>query len=190
MYHGSTLDSFLQKKENTLMKKIPFLFIVMAVLLIGVSAALPVKQASAETFSFCGASGGTGGKKYTDSQTQGLTVTEVRVWHGSRIDAIQFVYKNKQGGKIEGTKHGGNGGTLSTFMLQPGETIVKISGKHGTVIDSMQLWTSNGRTTQSWGGSGGSVEYTYSAPPGSSIFGLFGRAGTNIDALGVILLTK
>ena len=189
MYRGSALDSFLQEKENTLMKKIPFLFIVMAVLLIGVSVTLPVKQASAETFSFCGASGGTGGNEYTDSQTQGLIVTEVRIWHGSRIDAIQFVYKNKQGGKIEGTKHGGNGGTLSVFMLQPGETIVKITGKHGTVIDSMQLLTSNGRE-QRWGGSGGSVNYTYSAPPGSSIFGLFGRAGTYIDALGVILLTK
>ena len=170
------------------MKKTPFLFMAMAAMFICVSMVLPVKHASADTFSFCGPSGGTGGSYYADNETEGLHVVEVRVWHGKYIDAIQFVYGNKQGGQIEGKKHGGNGGGLSTFKLQPGETIAKISGKHGSLVDSMQLLTSNGREQQ-WGGPGGTVRYTYSAPPGSSIFGLFGRSGTYIDALGVILYT-
>ncbi len=160
----------------------------MAAMFICVGMVLPVKQASAETFSFCGPSGGTGGGYFADNEAEGLYVVEVRVWYGTVIDAVQFVYEDEKGMKIEGTKHGGNGGALSIFKLQPGETIAKISGKYSSFVDSMQLLTSNGRERQ-WGGSGGTVSYTYSAPPGSSISGLFGRYGIYIDALGVIFST-
>jgi hypothetical protein len=146
-------------------------------------------MASAETFSFLGPSGGPGGNYFSDYQTGGLQVTEVRVRSGAYIDAVQFVYKNGAGEEIVGQLHGGNGGVLSVFKLQQGEHITRITGKHGDFVDSFQLVTNYGRT-KGWGGAGGSSHYTYSAPPGSSIYGLFGRSGVYVDAVGVILYTK
>lgn len=145
--------------------------------------------ASAETFTFLGPSGGQGGNYFSDKQTGGLRVTEVRVRSGAFIDAIQFVYKNVIDQEIAGQQHGGNGGNPSVFKLQQGEYITRITGKHGDFIDSFQLVTNYGRI-KGWGGTGGSSHYTYSAPPGSSIFGLFGRSGVYVDAVGVILSTK
>jgi|GEM_PF-1225533 len=175
-------------KGETLMKKTSFLVSAAAIMLFGISLILPVSNASAETFSFLGPSGGGGGSYYADNQTGGLRVVEVRVRSGVYIDGVQFIYENKIGQVINGKWHGGQGGTLSVFKLQPGETITRVTGKHGYFIDSLQLVTSKGRS-KGWGGSGGSAHYTYSAPPGSHIHGLFGRSGVYIDALGVILST-
>lgn len=159
------------------------IFLFLAIML---TVLLP--PASAETFSFLGPSGGPGGSYFSDNQTGGLRVVEVRIRSGAYIDAIQFVYENKAGQRITGQMHGGNGGNLSVFALEPGEYLTRITGKHGNFIDSFQIVTSNGRS-KGWGGTGGAARYTYTAPPGSSIHGLFGRCGVFLDAVGVILST-
>ncbi len=147
-----------------------------------------VRPASAETFSFLGPSGGAGGSYFSDNQTGGLRVVEVRVRSGAYIDAVQFIYENKAGQRITGKMHGGNGGNLTVFTLEQGEHITRVTGKHGTFVDSFQIVTSKGRS-KGWGGTGGAAHYTYSAPPGSAIHGLFGRCGVFLDAVGVILRT-
>ena len=144
---------------------------------------------AAQTFSYLGASGGPGGSYFSDNQTGGLRVVEVRVRAGAYIDAVQFIYEHKVTKQIiTGQRHGGTGGTLHVFKLQPGEYLTRITGKHGKFVDSFQLVTSKGRS-KGWGGTGGSAHYTYSAPPGSHIHGLFGRSGVFLDAVGVILST-
>ena len=142
----------------------------------------------AETFSFLGPSGGRGGNYYSDAQTGGRQLIEVRIRSGAFIDAIQTVYVDAIGQKYESKRYGGGGGNLDVFKLQPGEYITRISGKYGSFVDSLLIQTNKGRA-KGWGGTGGSANYTYTAPPGSSIHGFFGRSGRFIDSVGVILKT-
>lgn len=143
-------------------------------------------------FSFCGPSGGTGGKYFSDGPISGQSssvprrLVEVRIRSGVFIDAIQTVYENSAGQKYTSPLHGGSGGTLSVFKLAPGEYITRISGKYGWYIDSLLIETNKGHA-KGWGGTGGAANYTYTAPPGSSIHGFFGRSGKYLDAVGVIL---
>lgn len=145
-------------------------------------------NARAETFSFLGPSGGGGGNYYSDAQTGGRQLKEVRIRSGAFIDAIQTVYVNTIGQTFVSNRYGGGGGNLDIFTLAPGEYITRISGKYGSFVDSLLIQTNKGRI-KGWGGTGGSATYIYTVPPGSSIHGFFGRSGKFIDSVGVMLKT-
>ena len=157
-------------------------------IIVVLSSILFVGNVLAETFSFLGPSGGGGGNYYSDSQTGGRQLIEVRIRSGAFIDAIQTVYVDAIGQKFVSQRYGGGGGNLDIFKLAPGEYITRISGKYGSFVDSLLIQTNKGRA-KGWGGSGGSANYTYTAPPGSRIHGFFGRSGKFIDSVGVILKT-
>lgn len=57
-------------------------------------------------------------------------LTAIRVMHGAVIDAVQFVYGNR-----ETMLYGGPGGTLSEFKLQSGEHITKLYIVKGAYAD-------------------------------------------------------
>lgn len=147
---------------------------------------------AANQFSYCGPSGGYGGKYFSDQNVCGQfssdnrRLVEVRIRSGVYIDAIQTVYVNMAGQKFVSPWHGGAGGRLSVFKLAPGEYITRISGKYGKYIDSLQIVTNKG-SIKGWGGTGGAGNYIYAAPPGSRIHGFFGRSGKYLDAVGVIM---
>jgi len=142
------------------------------------------------TFSTCGSCGGVGGAPFTDGQTGGRSIAEVRIRSGAFIDAIQIVYVDDATGEtITNPRHGGSGGKLDVFKLAPKEYITEVGGKHGWYIDSLWIKTNKGRTSKKYGGAGGAVTFTLQAPPGTRIHGFFGRAGNYLDAIGVIMRT-
>ncbi len=176
----------LRKKNGNRVQKAIFLLL---------GSILLVSNLQAESYSFLGSSGGTGGKYFSTAQIGGQyssdsrRLSEVRVRSGAFIDSIQLVYENIIGQKILSSEFGGNGGTLSIFKLQPGEYITRISGRHGLYIDSLLIETNKGKA-KGYGGSGGSVGYSYTAPIGFKIHGFVGRSGKFLDAIGVILNRK
>jgi len=170
------------------MRKFKLNVMAATLLAIGVAGTLLAGHVEAETFSFFGPSGGVGGGYFSDGQTGGRKLIEVRIRSGAFIDSIQTVYADALGQQFVSPMHGGNGGTLAIFKLSPGEWITRISGRHGSFVDSLLIQTNKGRI-KGFGGTGGSVNYTYTAPPGTRIHGFFGRSGKFVDAIGVILKT-
>ena len=140
-----------------------------------------------------GPAGGTGGEPFND---EGLIpnpavvfVTEVRVWAGSLVDAVQMVLNT---GPLP--KHGGGGGTFHGIPISVGENITKISGRNGSEVDHIHIATDRRGEVLSVGGGGGSNDYVFEAPPGTRIIGFFGRSGkpdggqgVHVDAIGVVV---
>jgi hypothetical protein len=129
-----------------------------------------------------GPSGGLGGSPFYDTNVpDNSRVLEVRVRHGSWIDAVQVVHD-----RGELSHHGGSGGRLSRFTLAQGEHIRAIGGRYGRFVDSIRILTDR-RSSPIYGGSGGSVEFYYEAPEGFEIVGFLGRSGAYLDSIGVIM---
>jgi len=129
--------------------------------------------------------GGGGGSPFTDKDiAQGARISEIRLRAGDRIDAIQAVYALSDGRVVEGTWHGGQGGRLTVFRLASDEYIIGLSGRAGDQVDSLSIIT-NKRTSQSFGGRGGSRNYRIDIPSGYRAIGFTGRAGSSLDAIGL-----
>jgi hypothetical protein len=129
--------------------------------------------------------GGRGGTAFSDSKVPlGARVAEVRLWIGDFIDAVQMTYVLPGGRILEGARHGGSGGRPYVFRLETNEYITGISGRYGDNIDSLVIQT-NRRTSQSYGGRGGSRNYRISVPAGYQAVGFTGRAGQYLDAIGL-----
>jgi Jacalin-like lectin domain len=132
-----------------------------------------------------GPSGGQGGNFFVVAmvfdESKHYVVSQINVWSGSYIDAIQLTYTDGEStGKI-----GGSGGSLTMYNLEGGEQIIELSGRYGSYIDSLSIST-NLRTFPVLGGGGGPREYRYQAPDGMSIIGFKGSAGSYLDALGIL----
>ena len=101
-----------------------------------------------------------------------------------RIEAIQAIYLLPDGRTIEGQRHGGSGGRESVFRLDSDEYIVGLSGRYGDTVDSLRIHTTQ-RTTQLFGGQGGSRDYRIDVPVQNEAVGFAGRAGDSLDAIGL-----
>ena len=133
-----------------------------------------------------GPSGGVGGHPYDDSPPyENARVSELRVWSGSCVDAMQLVL-DIDGENCEYIKHGGNGGNLGIIRLTYDEHITEVYGRYGSYVDSLSLRTNKGQIRR-FGGQGGHSEFIFTAPQGYCIIGFWGRAGHILDALGVHL---
>ena len=134
-----------------------------------------------------GPSGGIGGSSFNDEAyiKPFSTVTEVRIWAGDLVDAVQMILRDQNGNIYELPKHGGKHGNYHSFSLSLGEEIVRIYGRCGKFVDSIKIDTNFNRTL-SVGGNGGSIDYSYEG----NIVGFIGRAGKYIDAIGVVSQRK
>ncbi len=141
---------------------------------------ITIRQAGQTTIA-----GGEGGTAFSDRDIPlGARISEVRVRSGNAIDAIQAVYVLQDGRLLEGPVHGGLGGNSSVFRLDPDEYIVGISGRFGLYIDSISIQT-NKRSSQVFGGPGGSRNFQISVPQGNQAIGFAGRSGKYLDAIGL-----
>jgi hypothetical protein len=130
--------------------------------------------------------GGGGGDAFADpAQQVGARVLEVRVWSGDWVDAVQVLISLPDGSTRTGAKHGGSGGNLSTFRLDPDEYITGLSGRYGKYVDSVRIHT-NRRTSDVFGGRGGSRDLRVDVPSGYQGIGFAGRAGLYLDAVGLV----
>ncbi len=133
-----------------------------------------------------GPSGGVGGQPFDDCPPyENACVSEVRIWSGSCVDALQIVL-GIDGEDCESVKHGGSGGNLGIMKLAAGEYITEIYGRYGSYVDSLSLRTNMGQVRR-FGGQGGHSEFIYTAPPGYGVIGFWGRAGHILDAVGIHL---
>ena len=138
--------------------------------------------------------GGQGGIGFKDTIDPDYEISEIKIWSGRYIDAIQLIWRKRSDNShiIVGQKHGGPGGTLSKgslgldLKLKPGEYIIAVSGKSGNYVDSMQIQT-NKQLYHRNGGQGGANDYVWQAPAGQQIIGFWGRSGSYIDALGALI---
>jgi hypothetical protein len=130
--------------------------------------------------------GGRGGRAFADRDVPaGARIAEVRVRAGEWLDSIQVVYALADGRTVEGSRHGGTGGNVSVFRLDRDEYVIGLSGRSGERVDSLRIQT-NRRTSQVFGGRGGSQDYRLDVPAGSEAIGFTGRSGEYLDAIGLI----
>jgi hypothetical protein len=130
--------------------------------------------------------GGNGGANFSDTEFQsGVRITEVRVYTGNYIDAVQLGYEFQDGRTVAGPRRGGPGGRENIFRLDRDEYITGISGRYGNYIDSLTIQT-NKRTSPVFGGSGGKRDYRIEVPSGYQAVGFAGRSAKYLDAIGLI----
>jgi hypothetical protein len=132
--------------------------------------------------------GGGGGTPFTDETIpNGSRVSEVYIFSGDFVDAVQMQYILPNGKKAMGPRHGGSGGGQNIFRLDSDEYIVGLSIKYGEYIDSLQVQT-NKRTSSTFGGFGGSNSYKVQVPSGNQAIGFTGRAGEFLDSIGLVYI--
>jgi hypothetical protein len=134
-----------------------------------------------------GCSGGHAGTEFADRELpQRARLAEVRVRHGTYVDALQMVYETTGGSLRQFERHGGGGGEAGVLKLDAGEYLTAISGRVGDFVDSIEFETSK-RRKAGFGGEGGWASYRYEAPPGTAIVGFWGRSSDVLNAVGVLL---
>lgn len=126
-----------------------------------------------------------GSKKFDDAANykEGTFPTRVKVWSGSAVDAVQFIYADKA---LE--KHGGNGGGCSDCTIADGKYIKKVRITCGTfagvkVLTALAFYDQDGKKLAGNERGGDTKELT--AEEGACICALYGetvRAG-GIDVL-------
>jgi len=132
--------------------------------------------------------GGGGNMPFTDETIpNGSRVSEVHIFSGDFVDAVQMQYILPNGSKAMGPRHGGSGGGQNIFRLDSDEYIVGLSIKYGDYIDSLQVQT-NKRTSSTFGGFGGSNSYKVQVPAGNQAIGFTGRAGEFLDSIGLVYI--
>jgi hypothetical protein len=131
--------------------------------------------------------GGRGGEPFTDGVVSGAFISEVYIFSGDYVDAIQIQYILPDGRKELGTRHGGPGGRRNVFRLDSDEYIVGLSIKYGEHIDSLRIHT-NKHTSSSYGGNGGNRRSRADIPSGSQAIGLTGRSGEFLDSIGLVYI--
>lgn len=133
-----------------------------------------------------GPTGGEGGKDFAIySIPADAKLREIHVYAFGYVDALQLKYEIN-GDISELPRIGGHSGLHHAFVLDADEYLVGVSGRSGDYIDSIRFHT-NKRTSDSFGGWGGSTDFSFEAPAGGEIAGFFGRADWYIDALGVLI---
>ncbi len=144
-------------------------------------------------------SGGTGGSPFKDDNVPpSAQLAELRVWSGEWINAIQAVYRTRDGRTIETPVHGrdgkkdgnldGDGGHLDVLTLRPDEWIASIEGSYGKFVNRITV-TLNNRRSMTFG-KGGEHPFQYSAKPDEAIVGFQGRSSKYLDAIGIAHLNR
>jgi len=132
--------------------------------------------------------GGRGGSPFSDSAIpSGAIVSEVHVYSGELVDALQLLYTLPDGRTQLGLRHGGSGGRQNIFQLGSDEYIIGLSGRYGDYLDSIRIHT-NKRTSPLYGGSGGNLDYRVDVASGNYAVGFTGRSGNYIDAIGLLFV--
>jgi len=133
--------------------------------------------------------GGNGGSAFADQDVpSGARLSEIRIWSGDGIDALQAVYQLADGSQQQGARRGGSGGNAFVLRLDADEYLIGISGRAGQRVDSLRFVT-NKRTSLTFGGRGGDNDFRIDLPRGSRAVGFAGRAGNMIDAIGLTYVT-
>jgi hypothetical protein len=117
-------------------------------------------------------------------------VARINVWHGKLLDAVQIVFKDREGNTVRSPKHGGPGGRQDVFDIDAdnGEILTGIFGFAGSVVDSIGFTTNRGRTVGPWGASGDSRRnYQFTAP---EIVGFYGLSGPDRDEADRVLIKQ
>jgi len=133
-----------------------------------------------------GPAGGMGGQEFTNYVVPaGAKIKEIHIFAAEYIDALQLVYVDNQGQRVQMPKIGGLGGHRYVFILDDDEYLTGVSGSYGWYLDSFQLHT-NKRQSEMYGGSSGEHEFALHVPKGHAVVGFTGRAEWYIDAIGLI----
>ncbi|QRV92796.1 Jacalin-like lectin domain protein [Ceratobasidium sp. AG-Ba] len=138
--------------------------------------------------------GGTGGTPFNDwaygGYPQQSRVSRIDIYSGIEVDGIQFTYSKKQNGGNSVTQaphRGGRGGNKRLFELEPEEFIVSVSGaKNDDVLVRLCFTTSKGRTSEVFGGNGGTSFHCQPRTDDGKIMRLWfvaGKYGNLIDGL-------
>src|ERR1700722_10591333 len=159
-----------------------------------VALLIPVGAAMAQPgWRYEGDSGGTGGSAFQDHIPMAAQLAEVRVWSWEWINAIQLVYRTRDGRMIETAVHGrdgrkdgnldGDGGHLDVLSLRPDEWITGVEGMYGKFVNSITVTLNSGRSATF--GRGGEHPYRFAAKRDEAIVGFQGRSSKYLDAIGV-----
>ena len=148
--------------------------------------------------------GGSGGSEFSDlelspnrlesnqNRYQNARVTEVRVWIGACIDAVQMVLESEA---LPLSAHGGQGGELKTLHLDPDDYITGVEVTTGSLqtlivtggpyITSLKIST---RKAGPWilGNHNHQKAISLDVPTDYQVIGFHGRCGKYLDSLGVI----
>lgn len=114
-------------------------------------------------------------------------VSEVYVFSGDVVYAVQMRYILSDGRAAMSSRHGKPVGQQNVFRLDLDEYIIGISGRYSSYIYSLQIHT-NKRTSPLFGGSGGSQDYRIDVAAENQAVGFVGRAGRYLHAIGLISL--
>lgn len=119
----------------------------------------------------------------TVQQTKLLTL--VRVYHGSSIDGIEFIYEDTTS-QLFGKRGGTPGGSEFNLDTRRGEVITGFQVRSGFWIDGIAIMTSLGRKSPLYGQPNGSLN-TLIPPIGYSIAGVTGSCAAWVDGFGVLI---
>jgi hypothetical protein len=128
--------------------------------------------------------GGVGGAPFVDPDP-GERVTEIRIRHGSFVDAVQVFWET-----TNGVQHGANGGSLSVVKLATDEFITGIEGEFGAFVERLAIVT-NKATYGPFGGTVGTgpfqrIPFAITVPTGFEVSGFRGRADAFVHSIGVM----
>jgi hypothetical protein len=125
--------------------------------------------------------GGGGGDNAWDetSDIQYGPITQIDMWTGDAVDAIQIKY-----GRVFGGRHGGDSGDYHSFKLDPGDNVTQVSGRAGDNIDRICIQTERNPEATCFGGDGGN--YFQAQSPGAIVVAFAGKSGKYNDSLDVI----
>jgi hypothetical protein len=163
------------------MRRMPlFGFMIAAALLVAGGTPVSAQQPMATQVY-----GGSGGNAFADLDPPDASrIIEVRIRSGEMVDSVQMVYGLIDGRNVVGPLHGGSGGGLNSFRLDADEYIIGLSGRYGRNLDSLRIIT-NKRTSQTYGGRGGTNDLRIDVPSGYLVIGFAGRSGVYMDAIGL-----
>lgn len=137
-----------------------------------------------------GPAGGRGGNLYTDFTYSNDKISQIVVWTGAVVDAIQLGRCRVDGTFYYSDKHGGSGGTPGYFNLAADEYVTAVRGysnktSRGAVLTAV-AFTTNKRMS-GWYGQPSGVSFELVVPDGFYITGLMGTSGGYLDSLGIYM---
>ncbi|SMR63440.1 unnamed protein product [Zymoseptoria tritici ST99CH_3D1] len=110
----------------------------------------------------------------------------VRVYHGSCLDGMEFVYEDGTS-ELFGNRGGKPGGSEFALDTRKGEMLMGFYVRAGAWIDAVQILTSTGRRSEIFGNATGGSGYWLVPPRGYSIAGVFGSCGGWVDGFGLVI---
>lgn len=113
-------------------------------------------------------------------------MTNVRVWSGSALDGIEFMYEDGTS-QLFGKRGGQPGGHDFQLDTRRGETIMGFYVRAGAWVDGIQILTNRGRKSEIYGNPQGGSGCTIIPPRGYTAVGIYGSCADWIDGFGIII---